>query len=139
MACPTYNLGIVTPEITSWWWLCLVDTGVSRVSNTGDGMELNDFDGLRAGRFKLRSSIKDVGMNGKLAEIRLGTIENKLKNEDKGGTWNQGGRTEIRLRTIEDNLKNEDKDGTWNQGGRPKVDRDSTWNNRGQAEKRGQR
>ena len=46
---------------------------------------------------------------------------------------------EFRLRTIEDKPKNEDKDGTWNQAGRSKVDRDSTGNNRGQAEKRAQR
>jgi hypothetical protein len=38
----------------------VVDTGVFRVSNTGDGMESNE--GLGAGR--LRSYISDVGMNG---------------------------------------------------------------------------
>jgi hypothetical protein len=66
-----YNLGIITPEITSWSWLTLA---LSRVSNTGDGMELNDFDGLGAGR--LRSSINDVGMNGKSTEKSFSTRNN---------------------------------------------------------------
>jgi hypothetical protein len=50
----------------------MVDTGVFRVSNTGDGMESNE--GLGAGR--LRSNISDVGMNGG-------------KSTEKIGCWNE--------------------------------------------------
>jgi hypothetical protein len=48
-------------------------------------MELNDFNGLGAGR--LRSSIKDVGMNGKSTEKPFSTWNNggQTENEDKGG------------------------------------------------------
>ena len=35
----TYNLGIVTPRLQV---VSVVDTGVFRVSNTGDGMRLNE-------------------------------------------------------------------------------------------------
>jgi hypothetical protein len=65
----------------------VVDTGVSRVSNTGDGMESNE--GLGAGQ--LRSYISDVGMNGgkstekKRSPFRLGTMEDKLKTRKKVG------------------------------------------------------
>jgi hypothetical protein len=37
-------------------------------------MELNDFNDLRAGR--LRGSVKDVGMNGKLTEKPFATRNN---------------------------------------------------------------
>jgi hypothetical protein len=70
----------------------VVDMGVFRVSNTGDGMESNE--GLGAGR--LRSNISDVGMNsGKSTEKKPFSASNnggQAENEEKGGAWNQGGR-----------------------------------------------
>ena len=63
----TYNLGIVTPRLQV---VSVVDTGVFRVSNTDDGMWLNEGFGREEALFG----------------------SEQAENEEKDAAWNQNGR-----------------------------------------------